>query len=159
MVLPSEGAQVEIVDGTYDEAVERAAADANERCLIISDTSWPGYEDIPRWVAEGYSTIMWEIDDELAARGERGFDLVAVQFGVGALATAVVRHFPDSATKILSVEPLKAACALASMEAGKIVDVPGPHDSIMAGLNCGRGLAHRLANNLRGDRCLHRSLR
>ncbi len=136
--IASEGAEVVIVDGTYDEAVERAARKANENCLIISDTSWPGYEEIPRWIAEGYSTIMWEIDDELVRRGEAQPDLVAVQFGVGALAVAVVRHFQESSTKILSVEPLQAACALASMQAGKIVDVPGPHDSIMAGLNCGR---------------------
>ena len=64
-------------------------------------------------------------------------DEVAVQFGVGALAAAVVNHFKPNAT-ILSVEPLHAACMLAAMEAGKIVSVPGPHDSIMAGLNCGR---------------------
>src|SRR5262249_23741660 len=129
--IASEGAEVVIVDGSYDEAVKRAAKDASDECLIISDTSWPGYEEIPRWVAEGYSTIMWEIDDEFVRRGEKKPDLVVVQFGVGALAEAVVRHFRDA--KILSVEPLKAACALASIEAGQIVDVPGPHDSIMAG--------------------------
>ncbi len=135
--IAREGAQVEIVDGTYDEAVARAAQDAGERWLIISDTSWPGYEEIPRQVAEGYSTIMREIDDELVRRGGTQLDLIAVQFGVGALAVAVVRHFQKPSTKILSVEPLNAACALASMQAGKIVDVRGPHDSIMAGLNCG----------------------
>ena len=140
--IASEGAHVEIVDGTYDDAVARAAQDANERCLIISDTSWPGYEDVPRWVAEGYSTIMWEIDDELAKRGQPGPDLIAVQFGVGALAVAVVKHFRgrdrEVQPKLISVEPLRAACMLAAMEAGEIVSVPGPHDSIMAGLNCGR---------------------
>ena len=136
--IASEGAEVVIVDGTYDEAVARAAKDANEECLIISDTSWPGYEEIPQWVAEGYSTIMHEIDDELVRQNEPPPDLIAVQFGVGALAVAVVRHFQKGCTKILSVEPLHAACALASMQAGQIVDVPGPHDSIMAGLNCGR---------------------
>ena len=91
---------------------------------------------------EGYSTIMAEIDDELARRGGKNPDLIAVQFGVGALAAAVVRHYrqlrPNERPKILSVEPLRAACMLASMEAGEIVTVPGPHDSIMAGLNCGR---------------------
>ena len=61
--IASEGAQVEIVDGTYDDAVARSAEDANERCLVISDTSWPGYEQVPRWVMEGYSTIFWEIDE------------------------------------------------------------------------------------------------
>ena len=140
--IASEGAHVEVVDGTYDDAVARAAQDANDRCLIISDTSWPGYEDVPRSVAEGYSTIMWEIEDELAERGEPGPDLIAVQFGVGALAVAVVRHYraPERRTqpKLLSVEPLRAACMLAAMEAGAIVSVPGPHESIMAGLNCGR---------------------
>ena len=139
--IASEGATVEIVDGTYDEAVERAAREANDRCLVISDTSWHGYEQIPQWVAEGYATILWEIEDELARRGEGDPDLFPVQFGVGALATAVVRHYrakEHTQPKIVSVEPLRAACALASIEAGKIVTVPGPHDSIMAGLNCGR---------------------
>lgn len=154
--IASEGAEVVIVDGTYDDAVARSAQDANERCLVISDTSWPGYEDVPRWVMEGYSTIFWELDDELQKRGEQGPDLVSVQFGVGALAAAVVNLYrqPNRAQQerrpagvtdpgctspaILSVEPTSAACALASMEAGEIVTVPGPHDSIMAGLNCGR---------------------
>ncbi len=140
--IANEGAEVEVVAGTYDDAVARAASEAGERCLVISDTSWPGYDEIPRWVAEGYSTIFHEIDDELARRGEKSPDLIAIQFGVGALAAAAVRHYPASrpneSTKILSVEPLRAACGLASMVAGEIVTVPGPHDSIMAGLNCGR---------------------
>jgi diaminopropionate ammonia-lyase len=136
--IASEGAEVVIVDGTYDEAVERAAREADADCLVVSDTSWPGYEEIPRWVAEGYSTIMWEIDDELARRGWRQPDLIAVQFGVGALAVAVVRHYEGSPAKIVSVEPLRAACALAAIKAGAVVSIPGPHDSIMAGLNCGR---------------------
>jgi diaminopropionate ammonia-lyase len=139
--IASEGARVEIVAGTYDDAVVCAARDADARCLIISDTSWPGYEEIPRWVMEGYSTIMTEIEDELARRGEKNPDLVAVQFGIGALANALVRHYRqnehEAGPKILSVEPLRAACMLASMEAGEIVTIPGPHDSIMAGLNCG----------------------
>jgi diaminopropionate ammonia-lyase len=140
--IASEGALVEVVDGTYEDAVARAASEANDRCLVISDTSWPGYEEIPRWVMEGYSSILWEIDDELAHRGENDPDLLAVPFGVGALAAAVVRHYngrqPNERPRILSVEPLRAACMLAAMEAGEIVTVPGPHDSIMAGLNCGR---------------------
>jgi diaminopropionate ammonia-lyase len=137
--IASEGAEVKVVDGTYDEAVARAALDAGERCLVISDTSWPGYEEIPRWVMEGYSTIFSEIDDELTRRGQESPDLIAVQFGVGALAAAVVRHdWADARSRFLSVEPLRAACALASIVAGKVVSVPGPHDSIMAGLNCGR---------------------
>ena len=139
--IAREGARVEVVAGTYDEAVEVAAREAADRCLVISDTSWPGYEEIPQWVMEGYSTIFWEIDDELERRGQDDPDLVAIQFGVGALAAAAVRHYRrdrNPRARILSVEPLRAACMLASMQAGEVVSIPGPHDSIMAGLNCGR---------------------
>ncbi|HYN16785.1 MAG TPA: diaminopropionate ammonia-lyase [Actinomycetes bacterium] len=139
--IESEGASCAVVDGTYDDAVARSAAEASERCLVISDTSWPGYEDVPRWVIEGYGTIFWEVDDELDARGAPGPDMVVVQMGVGALAAAVVRHYRrpggPAGTRLLGVEPTRAACVLASAEAGRIVTVPGPHDSIMAGLNCG----------------------
>jgi diaminopropionate ammonia-lyase len=139
--IEGEGARVTKVDGTYDDAVARSAAEAGERCLVISDTSWSGYHDVPSWVIEGYSSIFWEIDDELTARGEPGPTVVAVQIGVGALAAAVVRHYRRPEAKlqpfILGVEPTHAACVLASMEAAGITLLPGPHDSIMAGLNAG----------------------
>jgi diaminopropionate ammonia-lyase len=140
--ITGEGAEVIVVEGTYDEAVERSAEEAGERGLVVSDMSWPGYERIPSWVIEGYSTMLWEIDDELERRGEAGPDLVVVQVGVGAFAAAVARHFrgPRRARrpKLLGVEPEDAACLLESVAAGRIVSVPGPHGSIMAGLNCGR---------------------
>ena len=140
--IAGEGAEVVVVKGTYDEAVERSYEEAGERSLVVSDMSWPGYERIPSWVIEGYSTMLWEIDDELERRGEAGPDLVVVQVGVGAFAAAVTRHFrvPQRSRhpKLLGVEPASAACLLESVAAGRIVSVPGPHDSIMAGLNCGR---------------------
>jgi diaminopropionate ammonia-lyase len=140
--IASEGASVEVVNGTYDDAVARSAEDASERCLVISDTSWQGYEEVPRWVIEGYSTILSEIDEELSRLSMPGPDLILVQVGVGALAAAVVSHYRSKHGEvqpaIVSVEPLHAACLLRSAEAGQIVSVPGPHDSIMAGLNCGR---------------------
>jgi diaminopropionate ammonia-lyase len=140
--IAGEGAEVVVVRGTYDEAVERSAEEAGEREVVVSDMSWPGYERIPLWVIEGYSTMLWEIDDELERRGEAGPDLVAVQVGVGAFAAAVTRHFRRPRTsphpKLVSVEPAGADCLLESVEAGRIVSVPGPHDSIMSGLNCGR---------------------
>ena len=81
------------------------------------------------------------MDDELGRLGDRGPTLVAAQIGVGAFAAAVTRHFRSPGVsprpKILGVEPARAACALASAEAGGIVHLPGPNDSIMAGLNCG----------------------
>jgi len=135
-----EGASCEVVDGTYDDAVARAAEEASDDCLVISDTSWPGYEDVPRWVIDGYSSIFWELEDELTRRGQPPVDAVVIQVGVGALGAAAVRHFrqqTDDGTIMIAVEPRQSACVLASMEAKKIVTIPGPHDSIMAGLNCG----------------------
>ncbi|HWQ15805.1 MAG TPA: diaminopropionate ammonia-lyase, partial [Roseiflexaceae bacterium] len=141
--IQGEGAQVTVVDGTYDEAVALAAREAGPRCMVISDTSWEGYEEVPREVIAGYGTIFAEADAQLAALGEPRPDLIAVQIGVGALAAAVVQHYRGlgehpQPLRIIGVEPLGAACALASMEAGRIVEVPGPHTSIMAGLNCGQ---------------------
>ncbi len=140
--IAAEGAEVIVVEGTYDEAVERSAAEEGEGGLVISDMSWPGYERVPSWVIDGYSTMLWEIEDELVRRGEPGPDLVVMQVGVGAFAAAVTRHFrrPDIARwpKLLGVEPESADCLLQSIQAGQIVSVPGPHDSIMAGLNCGQ---------------------
>jgi diaminopropionate ammonia-lyase len=140
--IAGEGAEVIVVEGTYDEAVERSAEEEGEGALVISDMSWPGYERIPWWVIEGYSTMLWEIDDELGRRGQAGLDLVVVQAGVGAFAAAVARHFRSPAAsphpKLMSVEPAGADCLLESVATGRIVSVPGPHDSIMSGLNCGR---------------------
>src|SRR5215212_6901836 len=140
--IAGEEAEVIVVEGTYDEAVERSAAEESERGLVISDMSWPGYERITSWVIEGYSTMLWEIDDELERRKEAGPDLVVVQVGVGAFAAAVARHFRSPGAsprpKLMSVEPASADCLLESVEAGSIMSVPGPHDSIMSGLNCGR---------------------
>jgi len=135
--IESEGATCDVVDGTYDDAVARSAEEADDQCLVISDTSWPGYEEVPRWVIEGYSTIFWEIEEQVAAEG---VDAVVIQLGVGALGAAAVRHWRiASAVRpvMIGVEPDRAACVLASLEAGRIVTIPGPHDSIMAGLNCG----------------------
>jgi diaminopropionate ammonia-lyase len=140
--IADEGAELIVVDGTYDEAIERSAVEAGERALVISDMSWPGYERIPSWVIEGYSTMLWEIDDELERRSEVGPDLVVVQVGVGAFAAAVARHFrspwASPHPKLMSVEPASADCLLESVETGSIVSVPEPHDSIMSGLNCGK---------------------
>src|ERR687897_1323580 len=66
--IAGEGAEVIVVEGTYEDALERSAAEESERGLVISDMSWPGYERIPSWVIEGYSTMLWEINDELERR-------------------------------------------------------------------------------------------
>ncbi|HEX6422484.1 MAG TPA: diaminopropionate ammonia-lyase [Acidimicrobiales bacterium] len=157
--ITSEGAEVVVSPGTYDDAVTLSAGMAGDRDLVVSDTSWPGYEDPPRWVIEGYATIFAEIEAQLVEMGldapglevtETGVevpgapvvDVAVVPLGVGALgasAGACLRagRAPGSGPLLIGVEPDTAACVAAAVEAGHVVEVPGPHRSIMAGLNCG----------------------
>ena len=132
--IESEGARCEIVDGDYDRTVARSAEEAGRECLVISDTSWPGYERVPRWVVEGYSTIFREMEAQI----EDAIDVAFVPLGVGALGAAAVDYFRrERRARVVGVEPETCACVLESVRAGKLVTIPGPHPSIMAGLNCG----------------------
>lgn len=137
--IEQEGAQVQVVVGTYDDAVTAAAGLADADHLVISDTAWTGYTRVPGWVIEGYSTIFQETDAQLAAMGASPPDLVAVQMGVGSLAAAVIQHYraPGRLSHVVGVEPVQADCVLKSLQAGRLTEVPGPHASIMSGLNCG----------------------
>jgi diaminopropionate ammonia-lyase len=134
--IEAEGARVERLDGDYDAAVRHAAGLADDDHLVIADTSWPGYSEVPRRVVEGYATIFDELDAQLDGRE---VDLVVVPIGVGSLAAAAARHFrarPGELPRLVGLEPVAAACALASARAGKPVTVDGDATSIMAGLNC-----------------------
>jgi diaminopropionate ammonia-lyase len=138
--IAAEGATVTVVAGGYDDAVRRSARDAGERCLVISDTSWQGYEQIPGWVIDGYATVFAEIDEQLLQAGLPRPDVVVVPVGVGALAAATVRHFwssPAPRPMLIGVEPTSAACVLESVVAGHIVTLDHPQHSVMSGLNCG----------------------
>ena len=137
--IEGESATVTVVDGTYDDAIEQSAEMAGDRCLVVSDTSWPGYETIPANVAEGYTTIFAEVDDALAANGMDQPDLVAVPVGVGAFMAAAVTHYRcgEHRPVLVSVEPDDANCVQVSTINGEITETPGPHRSIMVGLNCG----------------------
>ncbi|MFI9203107.1 pyridoxal-phosphate dependent enzyme [Streptomyces sp. NPDC053048] len=139
--IAAEGALVTRVDGPYDDAVRHAAAlaDGATDALLVQDTAWPGYERVPGWIVEGYSTLFREIDDQLAAAGAPRPDVVAVPIGVGSLAQAAVTHYAGPfgpAPTLLGVEPVGSACVLSSLLRGERTSVPtGP--TIMAGLNCG----------------------
>ncbi|MCU1397656.1 MAG: PLP-dependent lyase/thiolase [Acidimicrobiales bacterium] len=141
--IEGEGAPVMLVDGSYDDAVAAAAASAlASGGVLIQDTSWPGYTDVPTWIVEGYGTMFVEIDGQLPTRP----DLLVVPVGVGSLAHAALAHYraePTSQadsrggrTAVMSVEPQSAACVLAGLEAGRAVTV-ATVPTIMAGLNCG----------------------
>jgi diaminopropionate ammonia-lyase len=136
------GAEVRRVPGTYDDAV-RAAAEAAERegWFTVSDTSWPGYTEVPRDVMQGYRLMADEALGEWAERwpGAPPTHLF-VQGGVGGVAAAVsvqARHALRPPAELIVVEPDRAACLLASAELGQPTAVPGDLDTLMAGLACG----------------------
>ena len=139
--IRSEGASCTVVDGTYDDAVARSAEEEAPHCLVVSDTSWPGYDTVPRWVIDGYATIFAELDEQLRSASLPDPDVVLVPIGVGALAAAAADWFRRPALghppRLIGIEPTSADCVGASARAGHLVEVPGPHRSIMAGLNCG----------------------
>jgi len=141
--IRSEGATCEVVPGgTYEDAVARAGAEAGPDCLVVSDTSWEGYTTVPGWVIDGYATIFNEIDEQLAAAGLDQPTALLIQSGVGALAGAAAARYRGASAmtpQLICVEPDTADCLMESARAGHLVEVPGPHPSIMAGLNCGTG--------------------
>ncbi len=136
--IVGEGAEVRVVDGGYDHAIAASAALADAAHVVISDTSWDGYRDTPRWVIDGYSTLLGEVVDEIDAGRAPEPSVVVAQMGVGAFGAAVARAFASRPARLLvGVEPTSADCVTTSAEAGEIRTIPGPQESIMAGLNCG----------------------
>jgi diaminopropionate ammonia-lyase len=140
--IRSEGAEVILVDGSYDDAVRRTQEDADRHgWQVISDTSYPGYTVIPRWIMAGYTTMFAEIDEALD-ESERQFDLAVLQAGVGALAAAGAWYYNtlwSERPRLITVEPVEAACMADSFQIGdgKIHPAGGVLKTIMAGLNCG----------------------
>lgn len=122
--IESEGATVEVVDGSYDDAVAEAAASGD---VVVADT---GEGDAPRWVIEGYSTLFREL-------GDRSFDAVFFPVGVGALAAAVVTAFRPGPTVLVAVQASGAACLVHSLEVGHVATLPEAPKTIMSGIACG----------------------
>jgi diaminopropionate ammonia-lyase len=132
------GAEIRRVPGTYDDAVRACAADAErEGWFVVSDTSWPGYTEVPRTIMQGYRLMADEAADQWAGAPPTH---VFIQGGVGGAAAAVAvqtrARWGDSPALIV-VEPERAACLLASARAGSLTVVEGDLHTIMAGLACG----------------------
>lgn len=140
--ISTEGASITIVEADYDETVRRAAEDAaRPDAELVQDTSWPGYEQTPQWIVDGYSTLFAEIDAQLTSVGETGPNVLAVPIGVGSLAQAAVTHYRShnrngTTTALIGAEPDTAACVQRSLSRSEISSVP-TGATIMAGLNCG----------------------
>ena len=140
--IAAEGAAVTTVAGSYDATVNAAAQAAGARpgAELIQDTAWPGYEQVPAWIVEGYSTLFRETAAQLDDGNAGPAGLVAVPVGVGSLAQAAVVHHRSAGTAtptaVLGVEPDTAACVLSSL----VEDRPRTVETattVMTGLNCG----------------------
>jgi diaminopropionate ammonia-lyase len=138
------GGQVVVIDGTYDDAVRQIYKDAQENGWeVVSDTAWPGYEDIPRWVMQGYQTLLSEAQEQLAGQGLSKPTHVFAQAGVGSLAAASIGFYHNlfGSQRPISVvvEPTRADCLYQSALAGdgRPHSVGGDLNTIMAGLACG----------------------
>jgi diaminopropionate ammonia-lyase len=139
------GAQVDIQELNYDDCVRLAAkeAAATKRGVIVQDTAWDGYEEIPSWIMQGYGTMAMEAGEQLKEQGCERPTHIFVQAGVGSLAGAVVGYFSnlykDNPPTFVVVEAQAAACLYKGAVAGdgkpRIVD--GDMQTIMAGLACG----------------------
>lgn len=145
--IAKEGAVVTIEEVNYDDCVRMAAAEAaqTEHGIIVQDTAWEGYEEIPSWIMQGYGTMVMEADRQLKEDGVERPTHVFVQAGVGSLAGAVVGYFAnkykDNPPVMVVCEASAADCLYRSAveKTGKLVNVAGDLNTIMAGLACGEG--------------------
>ncbi len=138
--IRKEGAEASITDLNYDDAVRLANKMAREHgWVIIQDTAWPGYEDIPRHIMQGYGTMGLEAARQLGSRPTHIF----LQAGVGSMAASITGLFAamygEDRPTVVIVEPNKADCLYQTALAndGICHAVKGPMDTIMAGLACG----------------------
>ena len=135
------GSDASIQPMNYDDCVRKAKACSEEYGWVITqDTAWEGYEEIPKWIMQGYTTIAYEIIQQI---GEDKPTHVFLQAGVGSMAGAIAAfladYYGEDCPVITIVEPTKADCIYRTAEAndGKLHFVTGQMDSIMAGLCCG----------------------
>lgn len=132
------GAEVVRTPGNYDDSVRQAQADAERQdWFVVSDTSYPGYADVPRNVMQGYAVMAAEALRQCPLPPSHIF----VQGGVGGLAAAVLAHAWESlgpaCPMLVVVEPDRADCLRRSAAAGRPVVVAGDLDTMMVGLACG----------------------
>jgi diaminopropionate ammonia-lyase len=139
------GAETVRVSGNYDDSVDEAARlGARNGWHVVSDTSWEGYEEVPRDVMRGYGTIAAEIIEQTAARSAVAspFSHVFLQAGVGGLAAGVASYlwefYGAARPRFVIVEPIEADCLYQTALSGKPAVASGSTDSIMAGLACGK---------------------
>jgi len=135
------GAEIVRIAGNYDESVEEAARLARiNGWEVVSDTSYEGYEDVPRDVMQGYGVVAEELL-ETAPSDACPWTHVILQGGVGGLAAGIVSHFweryGERRPHFIVAEPEQADCLYQSALQGRPARATGSVDSVMAGLACG----------------------
>ena len=143
--IRKEGAKASIEDMNYDDAVRLATAESNKtpNSVVIQDTAWEGYEEIPGWIMQGYGTMALEAVEQLGELGVQRPTHIFVQAGVGSLAGAVqgffANRYPENVPVTTIVEASAADCLYRSAVKadGSTVNVGGDLVTIMAGLACG----------------------
>ena len=138
--VEAHGARVVRVKGNYDDSVRVAAATASARgWFVVSDTAWPGYEEVPRTVMAGYAVMAAEAREQWPAASPPSH--VFLQGGVGGMAAAVCvdlwEGYGANRPRLIVVEPESAACLLESVAFGDRVEVRVRTETLMAGLSCG----------------------
>ncbi|KAH8557001.1 diaminopropionate ammonia-lyase [Umbelopsis sp. PMI_123] len=129
--IASEGAEVIVVPGNYEAALEfskKAVQEGAPKAIHMQDVAWSEYESVPTQIANGYSTLFQEIDEQLAQANSPPASLVAIPVGCGVLGQAGVRYYRNTERKnpapaVLTVEPDNAACLLHSLKAGKLLSI------------------------------------
>ena len=140
----SEGSEASITSLNYDDAVRLANQYAVDTgAILIQDSSWPGYEEIPTWIVQGYATLSAEVVEQLETLNAKVPTHIFLQAGVGSFASSVIGYITARyGTKrpiIVIVEPNEAACIFKSAQIGDGMphNVTGFMPTIMAGLACG----------------------
>lgn len=132
------GATVIRCKGNYDDSVHDCADDAAKNgWFVISDTSYPGYMEVPCDVMHGYTVMVDEALTQIPEQPTHTF----VQGGVGGLAAAVATRICCRMHKnrplFTVVEPKNADCLYASIKNDEYTVIHGDLETIMAGLSCG----------------------
>lgn len=142
--IKKEGAEAVITDLNYDDTVRLADEYARDHDgVLMQDTAWAGYTEIPTWIMQGYSTIMDEILEQIKDLGHEKPTHIFLQAGVGSFAASMigylVNEFGDQWPVTVIIEPENAACFYKSalINDGKTHNITGFMPTIMAGLACG----------------------
>ncbi len=138
LAIEQYGAKVIRTSGNYDDSVREAQQAASDNgWYVVSDTSYPGYVEIPKDVMQGYELMVAEADEQLPEKPTH----VIIQTGVGGVAAAVggyyARRYGHKRPAIILADPARSACWLETVQAGTPTPVTGDLDTMMAGLACG----------------------